>query len=60
MKEKEADLGAVYAAISMALFEATELHDEENAIITIVQAPQPYTPWSSKVHTLRQIPVLRR
>ena len=48
--------GEVYAAISMAIYEATELHDSENTILTIKNTARSYSPWSSKIYTLREIP----
>ncbi|KAA6303519.1 MAG: hypothetical protein EZS26_000070 [Candidatus Ordinivivax streblomastigis] len=48
--------GDVYAAIAMAIYEATELHDEENTILTIKNAARHYSPWSSKIYTLREAP----
>ncbi|MDR0543676.1 MAG: OadG family protein [Dysgonamonadaceae bacterium] len=48
--------GDVYAAIAMAIYEATELHDEENTILTIRNTARNYSPWSSKIYTLREIP----
>lgn len=52
--------GAVYAAIAMAIYEATETHDEENTILTIKQTTRNYSPWSSKIYTLRENPVLKK
>jgi Na+-transporting methylmalonyl-CoA/oxaloacetate decarboxylase gamma subunit len=49
--------GDIYAAIAMAIYEATELHDEENTILTIKNTARSYSPWSSKIYTLREIPV---
>lgn len=48
--------GDLYAAIAMAIYEATELHDEENTILTIKNTARSYSPWSSKIYTLRDIP----
>jgi len=48
--------GDIYAAIAMAIYEATELHDEENAILTITNTVRNYSPWSSKIYTLRETP----
>jgi Na+-transporting methylmalonyl-CoA/oxaloacetate decarboxylase gamma subunit len=49
--------GDIYAAIAMAIYEATELeHDEENAILTIKNTVRNYSPWSSKIYTLRETP----
>jgi len=49
--------GEIYAAIAMAIYEATELHDEENAILTIKRSVSSYSPWSSKIYTLRETPL---
>ncbi|GHT79156.1 hypothetical protein AGMMS50262_22540 [Bacteroidia bacterium] len=49
--------GDVYAAIAMAIYEATELHDEENTILTIKNTARNYSPWSSKIYTLRETPI---
>jgi Na+-transporting methylmalonyl-CoA/oxaloacetate decarboxylase gamma subunit len=48
--------GEVYAAIGMAIYEATELHDEEHTILTIKNTARSYSPWSSKIYTLRELP----
>ena len=48
--------GEIYAAIAMAIYEATELHDDENTILTIKNTVRNYSPWSSKIYTLREIP----
>lgn len=48
--------GDVFAAIAMAIYEATELHDEENTILTIKNTARNYSPWSSKIYTLRETP----
>jgi hypothetical protein len=48
--------GEIYAAIAMAIYEATELHDEENTILTIKNTARSYSPWNSKIYTLRELP----
>jgi large-conductance mechanosensitive channel len=49
--------GEVFAAISTALYlYETEQHDYESAILTINRATKNYSPWSSKIYGLRQIP----
>ena len=48
--------GEIFAAIAMAIYEATEMHDEENAILTIKKKTNAYSPWSSKIYTIREIP----
>nr|WP_139785087.1 hypothetical protein [Parabacteroides sp. Marseille-P3160] len=47
----------VMAAISMALFElGEEAHDIENTVLTIRKVDRRYSPWSSKIFGLRQMP----
>ena len=48
--------GEVYAAIAMAIHEATELHDAENTILTIKNTVRNYSPWSSKIYSMRTTP----
>lgn len=49
--------GEVFAAISTALYlYETEQHDFESAILTIDRAAKNYSPWSSKIYGLRQVP----
>lgn len=45
--------GDVGAAIALALFLYTELHDEESNIITIRRVSRTYSPWSSKIYSMR-------
>ncbi len=49
----------VFAAISTALhtyFEDDESHDIEHTILTIDKVTRNYSPWSSKIYTLRETP----
>lgn len=47
--------GDVYAAISMALhLYQSQLHDDENTVITMEKVARNYSPWSSKIYGLRQ------
>ncbi len=49
--------GEVLAAISAAIAELTEAeHDIESTILTINQVKRNYSPWSSKIYNLRQLP----
>ena len=49
--------GEVVAAISMALHEAQGAdHDVEETILTISRVKRSYSPWSSKIYTLRETP----
>lgn len=55
--QEEEISGEVFAAISTALYMyETEKHDQESAIITIQRVSRLYSPWSSKIYGLRQIP----
>lgn len=56
-EEKELFIpGDVSAAIGMALYLYRELHDEESNIITIKRVSKTYSPWSSKIYSLREFP----
>ena len=49
--------GEIYAAISMALHEMQdEVHDVEETVLTITPVKRSYSPWSSKIYTLRETP----
>lgn len=49
--------GDNYAAMAMALHEyQSNIHDVENALLTIQRAKRNYSPWSSKIYTLRHTP----
>ena len=49
--------GEVIATISMALHEAQGAdHDVEETILTISRVKRSYSPWSSKIYTLRETP----
>lgn len=48
--------GEINAAIAMALsLYFGEIHDDEATVLTIKRAPRPYSPWSSKIFSLRDI-----
>jgi len=52
-----ANLPEVAAVISYALhLYQQDIHDYENMILTIQKVVRPYSPWSSKIYGLRQIP----
>lgn len=58
---KEKNVGTesaeIYAAIAMALHEfQSDVHDVENTILTINKVKRNYSPWSSKIYTLRNLP----
>lgn len=49
--------GEVNAAIAAALYlYYNELHDQEKTILTINRVSRAYSPWSSKIYSLRQYP----
>ena len=49
--------GEVYAAIAMALHEMqSDVHDVEETVLTITRVKRSYSPWSSKIYTLRETP----
>lgn len=49
--------GEVNAAIAAALYlYSNELHDQENTVLTISRISRTYSPWSSKIYSLRQYP----
>lgn len=51
--------GEVNAAIAMALYlYQAEMHDEETTVLTIKKVARSYSPWSSKIYTLRKNPRL--
>ena len=56
-KSDPLDAGAIIAAISTALFEATEdKHDIESTIRTGQKVSHRNPPWNSKIHGLRDSP----
>mgnify|MGYP005610471845 FL=1 len=49
--------GEVIAAISMAMHEMqNDVHDVEDTVLTITRVKRTYSPWSSKIYTLRELP----
>ena len=48
--------GEVYAAIAMALYQHLEVHDVEDTILTINKVKRAYSPWNSKIYSLRETP----
>lgn len=55
----EHDSGEEIAAIVMALHEHLNAHDTENTILTINKVKRAYSPWSSKIYGLRELPQRR-
>ena len=54
--EKGHDSGEEIAAIAMAQHEHLNAHDSENTVLTINKVKRAYSPWSSKIYGLRQLP----
>lgn len=50
------DSGEEIAAIVMALHEHLNAHDSESTILTIDKVKRVYSPWSSKIYGLREVP----
>ena len=50
------DSGEEIAAIAMALHEHLNAHDTESAVLTINKVKRAYSPWSSKIYGLREVP----
>ncbi|MBR5671735.1 MAG: OadG family protein [Bacteroidales bacterium] len=59
----EVTTGETYAAIAMALHlfrEENDTHDEESFVVTLNHTDRTYSPWSSKIYSLRQLPQINR
>lgn len=52
----EHDTGEEIAAIAMALRDHLEAHDSEATILTINKVKRAYSPWSSKIYSMRHLP----
>ncbi|MBD5170434.1 MAG: lamin tail domain-containing protein [Bacteroidales bacterium] len=50
------DSGEEVAAVVMALHEHFNAHDNESFILTVKKMRRAYSPWSSKIYGLREIP----
>ena len=50
------DSGEEIAAIVMALHDHFDAHDRENTVLTINKVRRAYSPWSSKIYSLRDLP----
>ena len=49
--------GEIFAAIAMAMYEIqSDVHDVEDTVLTITRVKRSYSPWSSKIYTLRETP----
>ncbi|GHU69372.1 hypothetical protein FACS189413_08190 [Bacteroidia bacterium] len=51
--------GEIFAAIALALSNTMEWHDMESNVLTIHNVANNYSPWSSKIYTLREVPLRR-
>ena len=50
--------GEIFAAIAMAMHEMqSDVHDVEETVLTITRVKRSYSPWSSKIYTLRETPL---
>ncbi len=58
IKDEDIEIsGEVNAAIAMALYlHFEEVHDFESTVLTIKKVQRPYSPWSSKIYGLRELP----
>jgi hypothetical protein len=57
---KEKVTGETAAAIALAMHQLNEeVHDIENAVLTFGKAGRVYSPWSSKIYGLNQLPPRR-
>ena len=52
----EHDSGEEIAAIVMALHQHLNVHDMESTLLTISKVKRAYSPWSSKIYSLRELP----
>ncbi|MCM1028679.1 MAG: OadG family protein [Pseudoflavonifractor sp.] len=50
------DSGEEIAAIGMALYQHLNAHDTESTVLTINKVKRAYSPWSSKIYGLRELP----
>lgn len=60
---EEVTTGETYAAIAMAMHlfrEENDSHDEESFVVTLNHTDRTYSPWSSKIYSLRQLPQINR
>lgn len=53
---KDHDSGEAIAAIVMALHEHLDAHDRESIVLTINKVRRAYSPWNSKIYSLRELP----
>ncbi|MDE7467183.1 MAG: OadG family protein, partial [Muribaculaceae bacterium] len=56
LKEVGHDTGEEIAAIAMALEQHFNAHDAESTVLTINKVRRAYSPWSSKIYNMREVP----
>ena len=56
LKEVGHDTGEEIAAIAMALEQHINAHDAESTVLTINKVRRAYSPWSSKIYNMREVP----
>ena len=56
IRQTQHDTGEEIAAIAMALRDHLEAHDAESTILTLKKIRRAYSPWSSKIYGLRELP----
>jgi hypothetical protein len=54
----KANFDEIAAVIAMAIdMHIRDIHDYEKTVLTIQKVMRPYSPWSSKIYGMRQIPM---
>lgn len=49
--------GEIIAAIGLAInLYLKDVHDNESLMLTMQRVMRPYSPWSSKIYSIRQLP----
>lgn len=56
IRQTQHDTGEEIAAIAMALRDHLEAHDAESTVLTLKKIRRAYSPWSSKIYGLRELP----
>ena len=56
IRDTDHDSGEEIAAIVMALHHHLDAHDTESTVLTINRVKRAYSPWSSKIYGLREVP----
>lgn len=54
--ERRHDSGEEIAAIAMALHDHLDAHDRESTVLTLNKVRKAYSPWNSKIYSMRQLP----